>query len=93
MYGQNSRLLCILYLILTNPEQISTATDYVACILCMELYGKSTSTATIARHKCRMTSSQNTIETYGVFKNKKRMRTHVKDEAINKCVRYCSLDI
>jgi hypothetical protein len=60
------------------------------------MYGtiwKITSTATLARHKCRMTSSQNTIETYGIFKNKKRLHTHVKDEAINKCVRYCSLDI
>ncbi|KAL4088553.1 hypothetical protein QTP88_023646 [Uroleucon formosanum] len=74
-----------------SPEQSST--DFVACVSCMELYGKTTSTATLGRHKCRMTSSQNTIETYGVFKNKKRLPTHVKDETINKCVKYCSLDI
>ncbi|KAL4085475.1 hypothetical protein QTP88_027333 [Uroleucon formosanum] len=74
-----------------SPEQSST--DFVACVSCMELYGKTTSTATLGRHKYRMTSSQNTIETYGVFKNKKRLPTHVKDETINKCVKYCSLDI
>ncbi|KAL4134763.1 hypothetical protein QTP88_006478 [Uroleucon formosanum] len=74
-----------------SPEQSST--DFVACVSCMELYGKTTSTATLGRHKCRMTLSQNTIETYGVFKNKKRLPTHVKDETINKCVKYCSLDI
>ncbi|KAL4119444.1 hypothetical protein QTP88_012253 [Uroleucon formosanum] len=74
-----------------SPEQSST--DFVACVSCMELYGKTTSTATLGRHKCRMTSSKNTIETYGVFKNKKRLPTHVKDETINKCVKYCSLDI
>lgn len=74
-----------------SPEQSST--NFVTCVSCMELYGKTTSTATLGRHKCRMTSSQNTIETYGVFKNKKRLPTHVKDETINKCVKYCSLDI
>lgn len=82
------------YYYLDDPdsnEQIST--DYVACTSCMELYGKTTSTATHGRHKCKMISSQCTIEMYGVFKNKKRLPSNVKDETINKCVKYCSLDI
>ncbi|KAL5237649.1 hypothetical protein ACI65C_005059 [Semiaphis heraclei] len=73
-----------------SPEQSST--DYVACVSCKELYGKTTSTATLGRHKCKMTSTQNTIEMYGVLKNKKRLPTQIKDETINKCVKYCSLD-
>jgi len=74
-----------------SNEQISP--DYVACTSCMELYGKTTSTATLGRHKCKMISSQSTIEMYGVFKNKKRLPSNVKDETINKCVKYCSLNI
>ncbi|CAI6359680.1 unnamed protein product [Macrosiphum euphorbiae] len=74
-----------------SPEQ--NPTDFVACVSCMELYSKSTSTATLSRHKCSMPSSPNTLEMYGGFKNKKRMPTNIKDEAIKKCVKYCSLDI
>ncbi|KAL4147980.1 hypothetical protein QTP88_002288 [Uroleucon formosanum] len=47
-----------------SPEQSST--DFVACVSCMELYGKTTSTATLGRHKYRMTLSQNTIETLDI---------------------------
>jgi len=69
--------------IIPNPNDSNSfeqrSTDYVTCITYMELYGKTTSTATLGRHKCRMTSSQNNIEMYGVFKNKKRLPTHIKD--------------
>ncbi|KAL4085373.1 hypothetical protein QTP88_027232 [Uroleucon formosanum] len=83
--------------IIPNPDDLDTpeqsSTDYVACVSCKELYWKTTSTATLSRHKCKITSTQNTIEMYGVLKNKKQLPTQVKDETINKCVKYCSLGI
>jgi len=77
-----------------NPDvSQQSSTDSVACVSCCEVYSKTTSTATLSRHKCCMPSSQNTLEMYGGFKNKKRMPTNIKDEVIKKCVKYCSLDI
>lgn len=72
-----------------------TTTDFVACPLCKELYGKKSSTATLKRHKCTKNTFQNTIEVYGKLTNKKPkiLPTRVKDEAIEKCVKYCSLNL
>lgn len=72
-----------------------TTTNFVACPLCKELYCKKSSTATLKRHKCTKNTFQNTIEMYGQLTNKKSkvLPTRVKDEAIEKCVKYCSLDL
>lgn len=78
-----------------NYSPIHTNTDFVACPSCKELYGKKTSTATLKRHKCTKNIHQNTLEMYRDLTNKKRkmMPAQVKDEAVEKCVKYCSLDL
>jgi len=72
-----------------------TNTDFVACPLCMDLYVKKSSTATLRRHKCTKNTNHNPIEMYGKLTNNKCkiLPTRVKDEAIEKCVKYCSLDL
>jgi len=61
-----------------------TNTDFVACPLCMDLYVKKSSTATLQRHRCTKNTNQNPIEMYGKLTNNKCkiLPTRVKDEAI-----------
>ncbi|KAE9521877.1 hypothetical protein AGLY_017684, partial [Aphis glycines] len=77
-----------------SPDE-ELLTDFVACINCKELYGKNTGTASLNRHKCaHELKSQKTIEVYTeLMRKKKKIPTHLKNETIEKCVKFCCLDI
>lgn len=76
-----------------TPDQILT--EFVACIKCKDLYGAKSSTATLSRHKCNVRAGiQQNIKLYGeVIDKKKNVPKHLKDETIEKCVKYCCMDI
>ncbi|KAL4113024.1 hypothetical protein QTP88_016728 [Uroleucon formosanum] len=77
-----------------SPEQISTG--FIACINCKDLYGQNSSTATLSRHRCNLgVGSKEKIDAYFEIMNKKKkdIPKKLKDETIEKCVKYCSMDI
>ncbi|KAL4126594.1 hypothetical protein QTP88_010806 [Uroleucon formosanum] len=77
-----------------SPEQISTG--FIACINCKDLYGQNSSTATLSRHRCNLgVGSKEKIDAYFEIMNKKKkdIPKKLKDETIEKCVKYCCMDI
>jgi len=77
-----------------SPEQISTG--FIACINCKDLYEQNSSTAILSRHRCNLgVGSKEKIDTYFDIMNKKKkdIPKKLKDETIEKCVKYCSMDI
>lgn len=80
-----------------SPEQISTG--FIACncvINCKDIHEQNPSTTTIFRHKCNLgIGLKETINAYFEIANKKKkdIPKKFKDDTIENCVKYCSMNI
>lgn len=83
--------------VMYNDEK-HTYTGFVVCVKCSMLfkYNYSTGTSTLSRHKCAITNiqkgTQSSMDSF-VSKRMKTIPEKLKSECIDKCVRFCSLDI
>lgn len=78
-----------------NEAQCPLETGYVYCTKCTTIltYNSTDGLSHINRHKCPLINQSNTINVFFEKKRKLNIPSKVANEAIDHCIKFCSLDI